>query len=86
MRSISLTSEAIAQLEEWRQSDSKTLAKIVSLLAEIAKSPFEGTGKPEPLKYALKGKWSRRINQEHRLVYEVKDEVIIVLSCRYHYQ
>ena len=62
------------------------LAKIVSLLAEIAKSPFEGTGKPEPLKYALKGKWSRRINQEHRLVYEVKDEVIIVLSCRYHYQ
>lgn len=86
MRSISLTSEAIAQLEEWRQSDSKMLAKIVSLLAEIAKSPFEGTGKPEPLKYALKGKWSRRINQEHRLVYEVKDEVIIVLSCRYHYQ
>ena len=86
MRSISLTSEAIAQWEEWRQSDSRMLAKIVSLLAEIAKSPFEGTGKPEPLKYALKGKWSRRINQEHRLVYEVKDEVIIVLSCRYHYQ
>jgi toxin YoeB len=86
MRSISLTPEAIAQLEEWRQSDSKMLAKIVSLLAEIAKSPFEGTGKPEPLKYALKGKWSRRINQEHRLVYEVKDELIIVLSCRYHYQ
>jgi toxin YoeB len=56
MRSISLTPEAIAQLEEWRQSDSKMLAKIVSLLAEIAKSPFEGTGKPEPLKYALKGK------------------------------
>jgi toxin YoeB len=86
MRSISLTTEAITQLEEWRQSDTKMLAKIVSLLAEIAKSPFEGTGKPEPLKYALKGKWSRRINHEHRLVYEVKDEVIIVLSCRYHYQ
>ncbi len=86
MRSISLTAEAIAQLEEWRQSDAKMLAKIVSLLAEIAKSPFVGTVKPEPLKYALKGKWSRRINQEHRLVYEVKDEVIIVLSCRYHYQ
>jgi toxin YoeB len=85
MRSISLTPEAIAQLEEWRQSDSKMLEKIVSLLAEIAKSP-EGTGKPEPLKYALKGKWSIRINQEHRLVYEVKEEVIIVLSFRYHYQ
>jgi toxin YoeB len=86
MRSISLTAVAIAHLEEWRQSDSRMLAKIVSLLAETAKSPFEGTGKPEPLKYALKGKWSRRINQEHRIVYEVKDEVIIVLSCRYHYQ
>ncbi len=54
MRSISLTAEAIAQLEEWRQSDSRMLAKIVSLLAETAKSPFEGTGKPEPLKYALR--------------------------------
>jgi len=61
------------------------LAKIVSLLSEIVRSPFEGLGKPEPLKHTLKGKWCRRINQEHRLVYEVKDEVLIVLSCRYHY-
>ena len=68
MRSISLTTDAIAQLEEWRQSDAKMLAKIVSLLVETARSPFEGVGKPEPLKYDFKGKWSRRINQEHRLV------------------
>ncbi|MEO8110111.1 MAG: Txe/YoeB family addiction module toxin [Ginsengibacter sp.] len=85
MRSISLTAEAITHLEEWRQSDPKVLAKIVSLLAETAKYPFEGIGKPEPLKHNLKGKWSRRINQEHRLVYEVKDDAIIVFSCRYHY-
>lgn len=85
MRSISLTSEAITHLEEWRQSDPKMLSKIVSLLAETAKYPFHGTGKPEPLKHNLKGKWSRRINQEHRLIYEVKDEAIIVLTCRYHY-
>lgn len=49
------------------------------------RSPFEGVGKPEPLKYGLKGKWSRRINQEHRIVYEVREDVIIVFSCRYHY-
>ena len=85
MRSISLTSEAIAQLEEGRQSDSRMLSRIVALLAETAKYPFEGIGKPEPLKHNLKGKWSRRINQEHRLVYEVKDDVVIILSCRYHY-
>lgn len=64
MRSISLTSEAISQLDEWRQSDSKMLAKIVSLLVETSKYPFDGTGKPEPLKHNLKGKWSRRINLE----------------------
>jgi toxin YoeB len=85
MRSISLTKEALLHLEEWRQRDAKMLGRIISLLAEIAKTPFEGTGKPEPLKYVLKGKWSRRITLEHRIVYEVKEETIIVLSCRYHY-
>lgn len=86
MRSISLTPEVVEQLEEWRKADPKMLAKIVSLISEIIKSPFDGLGKPEALKHNFKGKWSRRINQEHRLVYEVKDEVIIILSCRYHYQ
>jgi toxin YoeB len=85
MRSVSLTKEALSHLEEWRQSDTKMLSRIISLLTEIAKNPFEGIGKPEPLKYTLKGKWSRRINQEHRIVYEVKEETIIVISCRYHY-
>ncbi len=85
MRNISLTKEALQHLEEWRQSDSKMLSRIILLLSEIAKNPFEGTGKPEALKYGLKGKWSRRINQEHRIVYEVRDETIIIISCRYHY-
>lgn len=59
--------------------------KIVALITEIAATPFVGTGKPEPLKYDLKGKWSRRTNQIHRLVYQVKDTSIEILSCRYHY-
>jgi toxin YoeB len=85
MRSISLTKEAIFNLDEWKISDPKMLIRIISLFTEIAKSPFEGTGKPEPLKHQLKGKWSRRINQEHRIVYEVKEDIIIIISCRYHY-
>jgi toxin YoeB len=65
--------------------DPRVLEKIISLLTEIAKSPFEGAGKPEPLKNQLKGKWSRRINEAHPIVYEVKDENVIILSCRYQY-
>ena len=86
MRSVSLTNEALQHLEEWKSSDPKMLLKIISLLTEIAKSPFEGTGKPEALKYQLKGKWSRRINHEHRIVYEVREESVIIISCRYHYE
>jgi toxin YoeB len=85
MRTVTLSQNAIRDLEELERSDVKLLAKIISLIAEIAVTPFEGTGKPEPLKYDLKGKWSRRITQEHRLVYEVKDDTIIVISCMYHY-
>jgi len=85
MRSVTLSPKAIADLESLKQSDVKLLAKVVSLIAEIAANPFEGTGKPEPLKHDLKGKWSRRITQEHRLVYEVKDTTILIISCQYHY-
>lgn len=85
MKTITLSPQALQQLEDWKITDPKILAKIVSLLVEIASNPFTGTGKPEPLKHALKGKWSRRITQEHRLVYEVKDETVWVISCRFHY-
>jgi toxin YoeB len=69
----------------WQKTDKSMLKKINSLLKEIERTPFEGTGKPEPLKYNLDGCWSRRINLEHRLVYQVDRDSIIVLQCRYHY-
>ena len=84
-RTVTLSPVALQQLDEWKAADSKMLARIISLIIETTSSPFSGTGKPEPLKHDLKGKWSRRINQEHRLVYEVKDHTIWIISCRYHY-
>ena len=79
------TDEAWEDYCYWQQYDRKLLKKINALLKEIKCTPYEGTGKPEPLRYELQGAWSRRINQEHRLVYEVYDEQIYVLACRYHY-
>lgn len=69
----------------WQQHDRKLLKKINSLLKEISRTPFSGSGKPEPLRENLAGWWSRRINLEHRLVYRVKDGEVFVLQCRYHY-
>jgi toxin YoeB len=69
----------------WQSTDKNTLKKINSLIKESFKSPFQGSGKPEPLKYELAGWWSRRINLEHRLVYKIEDDAIIILQCRYHY-
>ncbi|MEB3230860.1 MAG: Txe/YoeB family addiction module toxin [Leptolyngbyaceae bacterium] len=71
----------------WFQAtDKKLLKKINTLLQDVKRSPFDGLGKPEPLKANLSGYWSRRINSEHRLVYEIKDDSIIVVACRFHYQ
>lgn len=86
MRTITLSPKALEDLEQLRKSDTKSLAKVVALITEIASTPFAGTGKPEPLKHELKGKWSRRITQEHRLVYEVKDATVLIISCRFHYE
>ena len=69
----------------WQQTDRKILKKINTLIREIERTPFKGSGKPEPLKHNLAGWWSRRINLEHRIVYKVKDDAVIVLQCRYHY-
>ena len=68
MKSIILSPAALEQLDEWKKSDPKILVKIISLITEISSTPFTGTGKPELLKHDLKGKWSRRITQEHRLI------------------
>ena len=69
----------------WQTTDKKILKKINELIKEIQRTPFEGKGKPEPLKYDLSGYWSRRIDREHRLVYQFVDGEVLVYSCRYHY-
>jgi toxin YoeB len=69
----------------WQNTDKAVLKKINALIKEIERIPFEGSGKPEPLKHNLTGWWSRRINLEHRLVYKTDNDAIIVLQCRYHY-
>ena len=69
----------------WLKEDKKMLQKINELIKDIQINPFEGKGKPEPLKYDLKGFWSRRIDREHRLVYRYANKEILIYSCRYHY-
>lgn len=69
----------------WQKNDKKLLKRINQLIKDIKREPFSGIGKPEPLKYELQGLWSRRINDEHRLVYEYIDNEIRIISCRYHY-
>jgi len=69
----------------WLNEDKKMLRKINDLIKDIQRDPFNGKGKPEPLKYDLAGLWSRRIDREHRLVYQVLNKEILVYSCKYHY-
>lgn len=69
----------------WQEADAKRLARINTLIKECLRTPFHGIGKPEPLRGDLKGFWSRRIDQEHRLVYKASDEGLIIIQCRYHY-
>jgi toxin YoeB len=69
----------------WQETDRKLLKKLNALIEECSRTPFSGTGKPEPLKNELKGWWSRRIDHEHRLVYRVRDDVLEIAQCRYHY-
>ncbi|MCH2039672.1 Txe/YoeB family addiction module toxin [Bacterioplanoides sp.] len=69
----------------WQSTDKKMLKRINALIKEIQRTPFEGTGKPEPLKHGLAGYWSRRINDEHRLVYKVEDGAVLIAQLRYHY-
>ena len=76
---------ALEDLRFWIDTDRRKALKIIDLIEAILKSPFEGIGKPEPLKFELSGCWSRRIDQEHRLVYRVDGDDLIVLACRYHY-
>ena len=69
----------------WQKTDKKILKRINSLIKEIQRDPFEGVGKPEPLKHALSGYWSRRTNDEHRIVYKIYDSSLLVAQLRHHY-
>lgn len=69
----------------WQQTDKKILNRINELIKTAERTPFSGIGKPEPLKDNLKGYWSRRIDEKHRLVYKIQDETLIIIQCRFHY-
>jgi len=69
----------------WQTDDKKMLKKINDLIKVIKRTPYDGIGKPEPLKFDLSGLWSRRIDQEHRLVYQIQEGELLIYSCRYHY-
>ena len=69
----------------WQTTDRKRLKRINTLIQDILRSPHDGIGKPEPLRHGLTGYWSRRIDSEHRLVYKVENDAVLIAQCRYHY-
>lgn len=85
MRSLEFDPKAFEDLAWWIEQDRKKALKIVKLVEEIQRTPFSGSGQPEALKHQLSGCWSRRIDQEHRLVYEVSETRVKILACRFHY-
>ena len=85
MSKITFTERAFAEYLYWQSQDKKTLKRINALLKDTERSPFEGIGKPEPLKGELSGFWSRRIDETNRFVYRVENGVLEILSCRGHY-
>jgi toxin YoeB len=82
---LAWTDDAWSDYLYWQGQDKKTLKRINKLITDTKRSPFEGIGKPEPLKENLSGFWSRRVDESNRLVYAVNDSHITVISCRYHY-
>lgn len=85
MRNLEFDQSAFDDLAWWIQHDRKKALRIVRLIQETQSDPFGGIGKPEPLKNELAGCWSKRIDEEHRLVYQVLDDKIRLLACRFHY-
>ena len=85
MRNLEFDIAAFEDLAWWIQQDRSKALRIVNLIKEVMRDPFKGIGKPEPLKHEFKGCWSRRIDQEHRLVYQITEDTIRILACRYHY-
>ncbi len=85
MRKVAFLTRSFDQFNQWAIEDKKNYLKIVTLIKDIQRDPFSGLGKPEALKHDLSGLWSRRITLEHRLVYSVTDEEIVIVSCKFHY-
>ncbi|MGK7932606.1 MAG: Txe/YoeB family addiction module toxin [Microcystaceae cyanobacterium] len=86
MRKLARASKAWKDYLYWQSQDKKTLKRINRLIQDTLSHPFEGIGKPEPLRENLSGFWSRRIDETHRLIYVVDDDYLTIISCRYHYQ
>lgn len=82
---IKFADEAWEDYLYWQQTDKRILKRINNLIKDIQRTPFDGIGKPEPLKHQLAGVWSRRIDEEHRLLYEFDNGCIFIVQCRYHY-
>ncbi len=85
MRDFLFTPIAFEQYNEWQTENKQIFNKLKKLIKETAKNPYLGTGKPEALKHEYKGYWSRRITDEHRLVYKVEDNFIKIIACKFHY-
>lgn len=80
MRQVAFSTEAF-----WATEDGRLFERLTRLIKETARDPYTGIGKPEPLRHQLKGYWSRRINDEHRLIYKATEDTLFIASCRYHY-
>lgn len=85
MKQVVFEKSAFEDFTNWAAIDKKVYQKIITLIKDIDRNPFNGLGKPESLKHQFSGYWSRRITDEHRLVYKVSETSIIVASCKYHY-
>lgn len=83
---LEFTADAMKDYRYWKTLHPDKAAKIKAILSNVLETPFSGIGKPEPLLYGLKRHWSRRIDKEHRLVYKVEGDIIVVVSCRHHYE
>ena len=85
MRNLEFDAAAFEDLAWWIEQDRNKALRIINLINDVQRDPFKGIGKPEPLKHELAGCWSRRIDREHRLVYQVSENRIRILACRFHY-
>ena len=86
MRDFLFTPLAFEEYNGWQIEDKNIFKRLKKLIQETARTPFEGIGKPEPLKHEYSGYWSRRITDEHRLIYKVEQDFIRIISCKYHYE